>query len=166
MFFTIVFRCLHRVKAAEGIRTRKLRWPESNILLSCRTTARSTAKADLWLLCHGHVDLVLSVRRETSRNLLTADDSSISGIRLNTVEAHGYSPPANLSRADWLLLFEGNRTEGRGTQLRVKLGAGKCSRVSEIRARRYSRGMEITKGNPRRKEKERRATEIRRVDFH
>ncbi|KYM89714.1 hypothetical protein ALC53_02026 [Atta colombica] len=86
-----------------------------------------------------------SSRRETSRNLLTADDSSIFGIRLNTVETHGYSPPANLSRADWLLLFEGNRTEGRGTQLRVKLGAGKCSRVSEIRARRYSRGMEIKK---------------------
>jgi len=31
-FFTIVSRCLHRVKAAEGIRTRKLRWLRSNIL--------------------------------------------------------------------------------------------------------------------------------------
>lgn len=35
------------------------------------------------------------VRRETSRNLLAADDSGISGNRLNTVEARGYSPPVN-----------------------------------------------------------------------
>lgn len=42
--------------------------------------------------------------------------------------------------------------EGREAQLKVKLGAGKCSHVLEIRARRYSGGMEIVKGNSRRKE--------------
>lgn len=35
------------------------------------------------------------LEERTSRNLLAADDSSISGIRLNTVEARGYSAPAN-----------------------------------------------------------------------
>lgn len=99
MFFTVVSRCLHRVKVAKRIGSRKLRWPRSNISLRLAVQLDQPQKQtrDFSFLSPSSPSgcpCRLRLRdRETPRNLLAADDSGIS--RLNTVAVCGYSPLAN-----------------------------------------------------------------------
>lgn len=128
-FFTIVFRCLHRVKAAKRIGSRKLRWPRSNIsprlavqldqpqkqIRDFAVPPSPQSPLPLWL------SMSAPAKRETPRNLLAADDSGIS--RLNTVAACGYSPPANCREQPGSPIREKSDGKSRSAQLRVKLGA-------------------------------------------
>lgn len=131
MFFRIVSRCLHRVKAAKRIGSRKLRWPRSNIsprILQYNSINRKNRSVTL--LCSSpclpsstpfRMSMSAPAKRETPRNLLAADDSGIS--RLNTVAACGYSLPANCREQPGFPIREKSDGKSRSAQLRVKLGA-------------------------------------------